>query len=161
MQTPWLLLLWTGRVLAVDVSWTSYSDRADLPMSTQWREEMKAKLAKVDTDALSPEQKKKYKVLVRKLNGESEAAPTLGLDGSTPWLLMLVGGGVVAYLWNTSSQAAPHQKLGGNTSTAASPGVGFQGTREPMSEEARAARLRRFETAGKVLGSVSGTTSLD
>ncbi|OLQ02935.1 hypothetical protein AK812_SmicGene14167 [Symbiodinium microadriaticum] len=41
---------------------TSYSDRADLPMSQKWREDMKDKLSSMDTAKLTPEQKRKFKV---------------------------------------------------------------------------------------------------
>eukprot|EP00913_Durusdinium_trenchii_P023902 g22447.t1 len=46
--------------------WISYSDQADLPMSKKWREEMQAKLASIDTEKLTPEQKKKFKALWRR-----------------------------------------------------------------------------------------------
>lgn len=45
---------------AISVDWTSYSDQADLPMSTEWRSQMKAKLLRIEQSTLTPEQKIQY-----------------------------------------------------------------------------------------------------
>eukprot|EP00434_Breviolum_minutum_P016889 symbB.v1.2.014902.t1/scaffold1101.1/size137853/12 len=57
--------------LVVFIALMSYSDQADLPMSQRWRDEMKAKLASIDTDKLTPEQKKKFRALWRRVEGTS------------------------------------------------------------------------------------------
>eukprot|EP00439_Symbiodinium_sp_Y106_P079112 s1350_g17.t2 len=61
-------------VSGMEMDWTSYSDRADLPMSQKWREDMKDKLSSVDTAKLTPEQKRKFKELWRRVNGDPPSA---------------------------------------------------------------------------------------
>ncbi|CAK9038352.1 unnamed protein product [Durusdinium trenchii] len=82
----------------LEADWISYSDQADLPMSKKWREEMQAKLASIDTEKLTPEQKKKFKALWRRVEGTS------GDSGAPFSAATLVPVGAVAlalYLWHT------------------------------------------------------------
>merc|ERR1711879_1098795 len=117
--------------------WTSYSDRADLPMSRQWREEMKSKLSKVDTSKLNAEQKRQYKKLWGRLNGD--AGGSSGIDTSFPWILVLVGGAILAYWWKMQKEAPAVS----TTSPSPIP-VGSTSGAGELGKEAREARLRRF-----------------
>ncbi|CAE7787950.1 unnamed protein product [Symbiodinium necroappetens] len=86
-------------VAGMEMDWTSYSDRADLPMSQKWREDMKDKLSSVDTAKLTPEQKRKFKELWRRVSGEpqpaGESVPLVGVAA----VALLLGAG--AYMWLT------------------------------------------------------------
>eukprot|EP00929_Paragymnodinium_shiwhaense_P082187 TRINITY_DN4322_c0_g5_i1.p1 TRINITY_DN4322_c0_g5~~TRINITY_DN4322_c0_g5_i1.p1 ORF type:complete len:195 (+),score=24.43 TRINITY_DN4322_c0_g5_i1:64-648(+) len=140
-------------VAAIDMEWTSYSDKADLPMSSQWREEMKAKLSRVDTSKLSAKEKMQYKTLWRKLNGGGEGGSN-GMAGvfedTNSLLFLLCLFAAIAYYAHSqgllaSSGTSGGQALGSSTpqpSTASRP-FGSEGT--VIGEDARAARLRRFQ----------------
>mmetsp|Transcript_19431 Transcript_19431/g.42453 ORF Transcript_19431/g.42453 Transcript_19431/m.42453 type:complete len:154 (+) Transcript_19431:39-500(+) len=126
-------------VSSLDLEWTSYSDRVDLPMSSQWRENMKAKLSKVDTASLTPKQKMQYKDLWRRLNGaDSSSGDVLSAIGYSVCLVVVFV--IAGYIWHANKEtlaaAAPKIGRGG----AAAEGVGSAA----MNEEARQARLRRF-----------------
>eukprot|EP00928_Gymnodinium_smaydae_P031296 TRINITY_DN23008_c0_g1_i2.p1 TRINITY_DN23008_c0_g1~~TRINITY_DN23008_c0_g1_i2.p1 ORF type:complete len:188 (+),score=47.83 TRINITY_DN23008_c0_g1_i2:105-668(+) len=133
-----LLLLQPQTVRALDLEWTKYSDAADLPMSTQWREDMKAKMSRIDTTKLNPRQKMQYKTLWRKLNGVSRDDDSgFGelISSGLPWLLLGAAGLLYYFYTNAESTPGPAATL-----RAAPPGeVGA-----PVNDAARAARLRRF-----------------
>merc|ERR1712228_965278 len=97
-----------------DLSWTAYSDKADLPMSTQWREELKAQLSKIDTEKLDAKQKAQFKKLWRRLNGDDEEPVSL-FENYVPWLI--IGGAAIAYyVWSTQqTNNAGGSVLGGPT----------------------------------------------
>mmetsp|Transcript_54708 Transcript_54708/g.162842 ORF Transcript_54708/g.162842 Transcript_54708/m.162842 type:complete len:198 (-) Transcript_54708:47-640(-) len=147
----WWALSQAGGAAAIDLEWTKYSDRADLPMSRQWREEMKAKLSKVDTSSLSSEQKKKFKALWRRLNGEDEPASAFSLDTSGPFLALLVVGAAVAYVWQTSQQGSAGAAKAGAPTPIPAGAAGTSGG-AALASEAREARLRRFEAAAGPTG---------
>mmetsp|Transcript_43874 Transcript_43874/g.121417 ORF Transcript_43874/g.121417 Transcript_43874/m.121417 type:complete len:152 (+) Transcript_43874:66-521(+) len=134
----WLMAVARGG-LSVDVSWTSYSDQADLPMSSQWREDMKAKLRSVDTSALTPKQKMQYKLLWRKLNG-GETAGDDTLSSSYLPLALLVVGGVVLYVALQGGAASATMTSGATKPIAARSG----GSPAHVDMAARDARLRKF-----------------
>merc|ERR1711884_133753 len=123
--------------------WTSYSDQADLPMSQQWRDDMIARMSKVDTTKLTPKQKMQYKTLWRKLHGGGGSAS----EESTPvnWVVLVPVVALIVY-WIVNSQTAPTataQVVGGGPPTPIQP-FNSQSSSAPLSSEAREARLRRF-----------------
>mmetsp|Transcript_158333 Transcript_158333/g.303847 ORF Transcript_158333/g.303847 Transcript_158333/m.303847 type:complete len:147 (-) Transcript_158333:41-481(-) len=134
----WLLSASLG-TLALDLEWTSYSDRADLPMSQQWRDEMKARLAKIDTTKLSAEQKRKFKKLWSRLDGSPDTDG--GMDMSFAPLLV-VGGLAAAFWWYNSQQQGSGPSAASGTPTPIPVNTGREGS--AMAAEAREARLRRF-----------------
>eukprot|EP00746_Dinoflagellata_sp_MGD_P025819 gnl/MRDRNA2_/MRDRNA2_160827_c0_seq1.p1 gnl/MRDRNA2_/MRDRNA2_160827_c0~~gnl/MRDRNA2_/MRDRNA2_160827_c0_seq1.p1 ORF type:complete len:126 (-),score=28.43 gnl/MRDRNA2_/MRDRNA2_160827_c0_seq1:138-515(-) len=77
-----LLIRSNTRVSAVDISWTKYSDSAELPMSTQWREGMRQKLLNLDVTELTPKQKMQRKQLLRQLNSQAEQ-----VEATPLWLM--------------------------------------------------------------------------
>ncbi|CAK0800370.1 unnamed protein product, partial [Prorocentrum cordatum] len=149
---------------AVDLSWVSYSEAAELPMSQRWRDEMKDKLARIDTSQLSAKQKMQFKSLMRKLNGSSDPEGGLLQDVSGSvvliWLLIVAGeraprraAGVAARggLAGRAAGAAAAGALGGSalggrasSGAAPMPNAWAAGGARPVDDEARQARLRRF-----------------
>jgi len=132
-------------VVALNMEWTSYSDATDLPMSQKWREDMIAKMSKVDTSKLSPKSKMQYKTLWRKLNGQPGGSSASEGGESFNWVVLApIGALIVYWLYNNNQEAgsgaAP--KPGGPPS----PIQPFsQGGGTSLSNEAREARLRRLE----------------
>mmetsp|Transcript_10889 Transcript_10889/g.24740 ORF Transcript_10889/g.24740 Transcript_10889/m.24740 type:complete len:174 (+) Transcript_10889:52-573(+) len=143
------LVLLHGAV-AIEMEWTSYSDRADLPMSTAWREQMKAKMQKIDTDALSPAERAKYKALWKRLEGEpsSERGGRLGIP---PVVLIIAGCCLIVGYWHFVI------KDGGSFVNSATKGNVLGSLGKPgqpqttcdssaaMRRDLQAARLRRFD----------------
>jgi len=95
MRVAWFALyLRPASVMGLDLSWTQYSDAAELPMSANWREQMRAQLEGLDTTKLSPEQKMQRKALQRRLGmgvGPSGVRP--------PAALGVLGLGYAADVW--------------------------------------------------------------
>ena len=132
-----LVVLELTIVAGLDLDWTSYSDRADLPMSQQWREEMRGKLSRVDTSTLSPEKKRQFQALWARLSDEPTGGgvfDSLPLENLMVPLLVVAG---VLILW-VQNGAAPAKVSGSQLGGAAS------GSGTVLSQEAREARLRRF-----------------
>ncbi|CAE7207040.1 unnamed protein product [Symbiodinium sp. CCMP2456] len=122
-------------VAGMEMDWTSYSDRADLPMSQKWREDMKDKLSSVDTAKLTPEQKRKFKELWRRVNGDPQpAGESVPLAGVAAVALLLGAG---AYMWLTKPQShiKEHSVSAGTARPPADPA---------RSAELRELRMRRF-----------------
>ncbi|CAJ1368021.1 unnamed protein product [Effrenium voratum] len=136
------LLSWScaGPAGSVELEWLSYSDRADLPMSQRWREEMQAKLSKVDTSKLSPEQKRKFKELWRRVGDHPDQG-----DAALPVSAGAVAvAALLAWLW----YAKPWSNLNASPSAQGVQGfAGAPGGDPARAEELRQLRMRRFATA--------------
>eukprot|EP00930_Biecheleria_cincta_P098961 TRINITY_DN90612_c0_g1_i1.p1 TRINITY_DN90612_c0_g1~~TRINITY_DN90612_c0_g1_i1.p1 ORF type:complete len:153 (-),score=29.76 TRINITY_DN90612_c0_g1_i1:23-481(-) len=135
------LLLPRIYVAAVELDWTSYSDRADLPMSQQWRDEMKAKLSSIDTSKLSTEKKKKFKQLWRRINGEDADSGGSGLEAPGIGFAVLVVGAALAYVWQTKPWAS--NTTGMSLGSTSSPAGGMPAD-PARAAELRELRMRRF-----------------
>jgi len=88
-----LLFIWPAPMAGLDVSWTQYSDMADLPMSANWREQMRQRLLSMNADELSAKQKMQRKQLLRRLG---DGLPQASEQSSLGLVEMLVGIGVLA-----------------------------------------------------------------
>jgi len=138
--------IWALCALGIDLTWTQYSDRADLPQSKKWRDNMIDKLRRVDVDKLTPEEKAKYRALYRQLEPDMKDASHGGmLEGMdfAPWGLLLFC--IVFYLYFFHDWGGGGQRLDPNAPK-------FQAFAKPSAEDLRTARLRRFE-APKTEGS--------
>mmetsp|Transcript_27738 Transcript_27738/g.50681 ORF Transcript_27738/g.50681 Transcript_27738/m.50681 type:complete len:178 (-) Transcript_27738:65-598(-) len=72
-----LIVLCSVRALhaELDLTWTQYSDAAELPMSNRWRSEMRRQLMTLDTKELTPALKMKRTMLLRRLDADDDANP--------------------------------------------------------------------------------------
>jgi len=85
-----LLGIAPAAIWGLDLSWTQYSDGADLPMSARWREEMRQQLLSMDAEALTPAQKMQRRQMLRRLGDFSGLTyPTAGTSA--------VGAGVLGW----------------------------------------------------------------
>eukprot|EP00933_Yihiella_yeosuensis_P038302 TRINITY_DN3223_c0_g2_i1.p1 TRINITY_DN3223_c0_g2~~TRINITY_DN3223_c0_g2_i1.p1 ORF type:complete len:179 (+),score=34.68 TRINITY_DN3223_c0_g2_i1:46-582(+) len=137
--------------VTLEMEWISYSDTADLPMSKQWRDDMKDKLSRVDTSKLPPEKKAKFKQLWARLHGEPSGSSGSPFENATPLLLLLVGIAAVAYSVSQAQQTAPAAT---GLQTPINPAGGMP-VDPAKAEELRQLRMRRFQEAsagGTVLG---------
>eukprot|EP00039_Didymoeca_costata_P012218 m.175172 g.175172 ORF g.175172 m.175172 type:complete len:171 (+) comp15420_c0_seq2:337-849(+) len=67
-------------VSSLDAQWTSYSDRASLPRSKAWRDNMKKKLLKLDMSTLAAEDRRKAQKLLKMLKEDEHVVDDLGYD---------------------------------------------------------------------------------
>ncbi|CAD7953646.1 unnamed protein product [Amoebophrya sp. A25] len=130
--------------------WTSYSEQADMPMSAEWRASMREKLRQVDPEALSPEQKIRYKQLMRQLNGHSTGNGAAEEEEAYPLQKFGILLAIVAFL------AYQHFRGGGGgvaaamarpqtTGAASGQRLVAQDQSEEQRRAMREARLRTFE----------------
>eukprot|EP00927_Polykrikos_kofoidii_P050944 TRINITY_DN44775_c0_g1_i1.p1 TRINITY_DN44775_c0_g1~~TRINITY_DN44775_c0_g1_i1.p1 ORF type:complete len:156 (+),score=26.38 TRINITY_DN44775_c0_g1_i1:184-651(+) len=146
---PMISQLPTGS--GIDMEWTKYSDAADLPMSERWYEDMRQRLATIDTEKLSPQMKMKYKQLSRRLN-KRPGGDDGGEDGDW-WqqphvvVLLLLVVGVAYWLYNGGATVggSKGQHLGGNGGTPQTITSGF-GASGPTPEQLREYRRIAFAT---------------
>ncbi len=102
----WLRLLCIiAALVAGDLEWTQYSDRADLPMSKRARDNIREKLKAVDPNDLSPHERETYERLSAILNEEVVQEDGVGMELLlVPLLFAIVG--VALYVSANRSQPA-------------------------------------------------------
>eukprot|EP00397_Hematodinium_sp_SG-2012_P030822 GEMP01032672.1.p1 GENE.GEMP01032672.1~~GEMP01032672.1.p1 ORF type:complete len:163 (-),score=25.50 GEMP01032672.1:1651-2100(-) len=131
--------LYISFAYALDMTWTKYSDAADLPLSQKWRDDMRDKLRQVDVDALPPDRKEQYKKLWARLTPRDQDVDDD--SGSFNYIPLIAVGCCIAAFIYMNNRGPQGQAVGGPAPGA----TVFRSFAVPTSEDVRNARLRRFE----------------
>jgi hypothetical protein len=100
-----MLFLCITLIFGEFMKWTSYSDRSELPMSKQARDEMRQNLLKIKRENLNASDKKKYDDFMAALNQSNTSSKTEPfITLKTLLIFMFIGALVAFYLWKGLKQ---------------------------------------------------------
>jgi hypothetical protein len=109
-----LMQAWTSSCLHVE--WEQYSDSASLPMSKRYRDELRAKLSKIDIESLNSEHRQKIERLKQMLSEDTSYSSASGTISSEFLLAVclftfVVGLSYFVYRWHGKIYYASNEEL--------------------------------------------------
>lgn len=110
MLTIYILMTFMTSLCTCELKWTSYSDRADLPMSKKARDSLREQLNLVKVDYLSTQDKAKYHRIKKALEEDNSSyghESGVGMELLIVPIVFIICGLLIAYKLRKSNVIIP------------------------------------------------------